>query len=572
MATSIFSLFGEIFIDNGPANKGIDETTKKGASMGDKLKSGFATAGKAAMAVGTAAVAAGTAMYGLVESTSEYRQDLAQLEVNAKNAGAGMDGMKNILSSVGAMTGETDAAFEGLNMLLATGMTDNIDALANTLAGAALKFDGLKFEGIAEGLQETLATGAAVGPFGEMLERAGVNLEEFNEGLDGCTTEAEQQSYIMEQLAKTGLADVANGYKEANKDMMAMEDAQFKLNDALAQVATMILPVVAALITAITPLLPELLGALQLFAPILTGLLETVLPMITTLAQQLLPPILNIMQAVMPLFEVIIQTVLPPLLNILTMLLPFMAQIAEQILPVVVELITALLPVLMPIIESILPPLLELLEMLLPPLLQLLEMIIPPLTAVVETLAKVLTGVLGAAFEALRPIVEAITKVFGGLIDFITGVFTGDWEKAWNGIKDIFGGIWEGIKAAFKAPINWIIQGINAFIRGINKIKIPDWVPLVGGKGFSIGEIPLLARGGEVTSSGTAIVGDAGPELVKLNKGAEVIPLRGGQGGANITLHIEHFHNERKQDVKDLVDEVLEIAEEKLRRKEAVFA
>lgn len=90
---------------------------------------------------------------------------------------------------------------------------------------------------------------------------------------------------------------------------------------------------------------------------------------------------------------------------------------------------------------------------------------------------------------------ESIKTIFQGVIDFITGIFTGNWSRAWDGVKSVFKGIIDGIKNIFKTPINWIIDGINKFIGGINKIKIPDWVPGVGGLGFSIPKIPRLKVG-----------------------------------------------------------------------------
>lgn len=109
---------------------------------------------------------------------------------------------------------------------------------------------------------------------------------------------------------------------------------------------------------------------------------------------------------------------------------------------------------------------------------------------------------------------NSLKPIFTGITDFLTGVFTGNWRKAWNGIKSIFSGIWEGIKTAFKLPINWVIDGINAFIRGINKIKIPDWVPLVGGKGFSIAEIPRLEKGGILEKGQVGLLEGNGAEAV----------------------------------------------------------
>jgi len=102
---------------------------------------------------------------------------------------------------------------------------------------------------------------------------------------------------------------------------------------------------------------------------------------------------------------------------------------------------------------------------------------------------------IGGFLGSIVDVAKNIIGVFTGIIDFIKNFFTGNWSGAWNNIKDIFKNIADGIGNAFKAPINFIIDCINGFIRGINKIKIPDWVPVVGGKGFSIGEIPRLKVG-----------------------------------------------------------------------------
>ncbi|HAP3674059.1 TPA: phage tail tape measure protein [Enterococcus faecalis] len=140
-----------------------------------------------------------------------------------------------------------------------------------------------------------------------------------------------------------------------------------------------------------------------------------------------------------------------------------------------------------------------------------------------------ITGFIGGAMDGAVKIisdyVNAITRIFGGIIDFVTGVFTGDWSRAWQGIVDIFGGIFEGITAVAKAPINAMITLINGFLGGLNNIKIPKWVPGVGGKGFSIAKIPYLAEGGHMIN-GQAIVGEAGPELLTAKNGkTTVTPL-----------------------------------------------
>jgi len=135
---------------------------------------------------------------------------------------------------------------------------------------------------------------------------------------------------------------------------------------------------------------------------------------------------------------------------------------------------------------------------------------------------------------------DTVKEVFGGVLDALQGlfkvfegIFTGNWETMWEGVKQVFTGIWDAIEGIFKGAINFIINGINSFIEGINTIQVPDWVPGVGGKGINIQTIPLLANGGNIEKSGWTIVGDEGPELLHLNAGAQVRPLD-NTGGATI--------------------------------------
>ena len=116
--------------------------------------------------------------------------------------------------------------------------------------------------------------------------------------------------------------------------------------------------------------------------------------------------------------------------------------------------------------------------------------------------------------DFMGPIINSLEVVFLGLTSFISGVFSNNWRRAWFGVRQIFEGIVSGLEHIFKAPLNFMIDGINKFLSGIGKIKIPDWVPGVGGKGFSIPRIPRLAKGGIVSASTIANIGEAGTEAV----------------------------------------------------------
>lgn len=124
---------------------------------------------------------------------------------------------------------------------------------------------------------------------------------------------------------------------------------------------------------------------------------------------------------------------------------------------------------------------------------------------------------------AFKGLVDGALTVFGGLITFLVGVFTQDWKKAWEGVKQIFTGIWNGIVSVVEGALNIMVDGINWIVRQLNKIKfeIPSWVPGVGGKswGINISEVaqvklPRLAEGGITQGMTTAVIGEAGKEAV----------------------------------------------------------
>lgn len=164
-------------------------------------------------------------------------------------------------------------------------------------------------------------------------------------------------------------------------------------------------------------------------------------------------------------------------------------------------------------------------------------------------------------------------------------------------IKGAFSTLWDGIVKGLefaldilvsiaKAPINGVIalingaiNGINLLIGGLNKIKIdiPNWVPGLGGKkfGFNIGEIgniPYLANGG-VVSQGSAVVGEAGAELLTMVGGRAVVqPLTNNTtnhnlGGVNVTVY-----GAPGQDVRQLAGIIMDEIQSATERRGAVFA
>jgi len=198
----------------------------------------------------------------------------------------------------------------------------------------------------------------------------------------------------------------------------------------------------------------------------------------------------------------------------------------------------------------------------------------------------VLGDLLNAFFKIVGGVWDSIKSIFSGIIDFIRGVFTGDWRRAWDGVKQIFSGVFNALLTIAKAPlnaiigvINGLISGVNLIIDGLNKIniKIPDWVPVLGGKNFGfnlshLGKIAYLAQGG-ILSSGSAIVGERGPELLSMSNGRAVVqPLTNNtttnQNYGGVTLNI---YGAAGQSIQDLAEIIMDEIGDATRRREAAL-
>ena len=148
-------------------------------------------------------------------------------------------------------------------------------------------------------------------------------------------------------------------------------------------------------------------------------------------------------------------------------------------------------------------------------------------------------------FKSTLDIIHGVTTAFSGIITFLEGVFTGNWKKAWAGVKTIFKGAFEALVGFAKRPLNQVIGLVNSVISGLNGIKIPSWVPKLGGKGINLPKIPMLARGTDNWSGGIAQVHEKGGEIIDLPRGTRVYPhdksVQMARNQGNKTYKIEKF-------------------------------
>ena len=183
------------------------------------------------------ATGAYSSIAGFVEGTAEYRKQLSFLKQNAELNGFDFDKIEKQLIEVTGLTGDSSAAIEGLSNLLAAGVDERqLEEAIDSLAGAVISFpDTLKFESLADGLQETIATGAATGAFGELLERLGVDVEEFNAALEKSPTAAGDLDIALAYLAANGMQQVYEQWQKTNGAMSDAAQVQAELELELAK-------------------------------------------------------------------------------------------------------------------------------------------------------------------------------------------------------------------------------------------------------------------------------------------------------------------------------------------------
>lgn len=622
------------------AEKSLDKAGEKAQRLASKISK---TAGKVSNTfkpATKAAVGLVTAVYATVPATEELRSDLSKLDANARDNAVSVDAAREAWRAFAIQSGETDSAVEATSNLLQAGFTEsNLQKAVEGLAGAAQRFpDTLKVESLADSLQETLATGKATGAFGELLDRLGVGAENFSKQLSQCTTDAEKQNLALETLSKAGLNDTYDAWAKNNEEMLANQDANLRFQEATASLAEAVLPLVTTITEKLAVLLQwfaNLDPAVQASIGVIVGLIAAISPIAgiisgisTALAFLAANPIVLVIAGIVALIAVLVLIVtkgeeikawlagfnewlqgvfatdwteifgpiLGGVLNGFFALVKGIWDGVYQILNGVIDFIQGIFTgnweQAWSGVQQIISGVWNNITLLIRGACDLIESILLGLDSWLQGVFKTdwteifgpgLGDIINAFMKNVENTWNAIKQIFQGVIDFVKGVFTGNWKQAWQGVVNIFGGLFNNLVNMVKAPLNGIIGllngavgAINSLIGGLNSISftMPKWL---GGGHFGLSipyipSIPYLAKGG-ILSQGSAIVGEAGPELLTMmGNRAMVQPLTSNTtnqtdlGGVNITVY-----GAPGQDVRALADIIMDEMQNATERKAAVF-
>lgn len=274
-------------------------------------------------------------------------------------------------------------------------------------------------------------------------------------------------------------------------------------------------PAIQEIITTVFQVVADMWNSVlkPVFDMMLDLIVNTVIPMIVDNFQNIFLPAI---QTVWDIIKTLWETVLKPVFVAMLPVVQWLVDGVKVAMPMISDVFATVVGAIKQIWESLLKPIFELIK-------TVIETVLVP---AFQTNFNIIKEVVNVAFSAIGNIWNNTLKpVFTGIIDFIAGVFTGDWGRAWDGLVSIAGGIFEGLVTVIKTPLNLVIGLVNGFIGGLNNLKVPDWVPGIGGQGVNIGEIPYLQSGSTSFKGGFARMNEGGRgELAMLPSGTQVIP------------------------------------------------
>lgn len=506
------------------AGESLKDAGKDASNFGDYLKANAVTEGAKAIVSGLKDVA---------EESKEYMKIMASLDTSSEKAGYSAEETAATYRQLyGVLADDQTAATTTANLQALELSQEKLTQMTNAAIGAWSTYgDSIPIDGLAEAINETAKTGTVTGTLADVLNWAGVSEDEFNKKLEQAGSASERANLILQQLTDQGLAQAGEAWQANNQALVENNQAQADLQEQLAELGEKIMPIITQIINGVAQLLEWFNG-------------------LDSDTQMLILTIIGLVAAIGPLMSAF---------EGLRTLITFIVSNPIALLIAAIVALVALIAVKGDEIQAKLQQLDDFLQ-----------------NVFATDWTKIFGDELGGAINDFmffaKQSWDALKKILDGVIDFVRGVFTGDWERAWNGVKQIFAGIFDGLAMVLKAPLNAVIGMINGAISGINwVIKSVNKIPGVGDIP-TIGKIAYLAKGGVLTQ-GSAIVGEAGPELLTMSGNRAIVQPLTSQTTSNqylggLTINV---YGAPGQDINELADIISEKISDATARREAVY-
>lgn len=562
----IFKLVGSVFVDTDKANDSLAKTDKKALGLGSTLLKGVKTAGKFAIGLGAACAAGATALVGVAKKAAATtdnidkmsqkigisREAYQELDFICSQTGSNVDslrvGMKTLTNQMGACDKGTKSSAElfdklGISIYDANGKMKSQEQMLFDTMGALQKVENQT--------EKAMIANKLFGKTGSEL------MPLFN-GAAGSIEEMRQQAHDLGLVLNDESIDA--GVKLTD----TIDQVKRSFDTIMTKVGVVVMPIVQGVLDWVLtnmPLIQSVVGSVfKAIEGFVTSVCNVFIDVFSSISKALgdsgitFNDVMNGIQTVVGIcfsaIKSVWETIGAPIFDYFKDAVSRLFGHVSQYFPQIKETIGKAFNEIKNLWTNHLKPCFDTIvsvikNIVLPAFEFVFKTVIPPIIST-------FFGTFGKLWNStLKPVLENV-------VDFVKNVFSGNLSGAFRNIIEVIKGIWKGLPTVLKAPLNAVIGILNSFINKINKLKIPSWVPGIGGKGISIPNIPLLAKGGTVIGAGKAIVGEAGAELVDLPAGARVSPLTNGNGDILGTDRMLEVLNAILGELKTLNEELYE--------------
>ena len=437
---NLFELFVKIGADTTEANKGIDEVGQKTSGLGEKLKSGLATAGKVAVAgvaagataigaLGTKAVAAYAdyeQLVGGVETLFKDSQDQVMDYANNayKTAGLSANEYMETVTSFSAsllqsLGGDTSAAADKANLAI-TDMSDNANKMGTDMTSIQNAYQGfakanytmldnlkLGYGGTQAEMERLLADAEKISgikydisSYADIVDA--IHVVQTEMGITGTTAE-EAASTIQGSfgMMKSAWQNLVTGMADPDQDLGVLVG---NFTDSVVIAGNNLIPRIQELLPRIVEATTSLIGTVSEQLP---AILQTILPSLVEGATSLVTGLMNALPAVLTVIADVAPTVINTLVPALIALLP---QIVQTGIDVIVSLAQGIADALPELIPAAAEAIAEIARILTDP---------DNLSAVIDAALEIILALVDGFMDAIPTLIEVIPDIIANLVTAI---------------------------------------------------------------------------------------------------------------------------------------------------------
>ena len=590
----------------GKVEKGLDGTADSTDEAGDAMDDLGDAADDAGNKFSALTVAAGnlisqgistvisgvkdlaSTLWDMDDATEESRESQARLNAAFENSDLSTKSAKSAYKELYSIMGETDTAVEAAQQIsLLAESEQEVEKWSRLAAGVVGQFgDALQPETFFESANETLKLGEATGAYTQMLEGAGVNVDDFNSKLADCNTEQEKQELLL-RTAESILGGAGEAYRDYAGDIIAANSAQADQTDAMSKIGDAISKLKTQLLNEFAPAIEDISGEIAEFISGIDvdALADGIKNFVDTIIDNG-PTILSIIAGIAAGFAAWkITGIIQGVISALSALVPALTgataaqtglNVAMSANPIglVITLIASLVTGLITLwttnedfrnavkdiweaIKGFFVDAWEAIKSAWDACVSFFQGIWDGITNIFSKVKDTLSGWFSDAWEAVKGVFDGWGDFFSGLWDDLTGIFSGVWDWFTGIGSDIVNGIRNGISNAWDSLTSWFSNLWNSLFGNrnvnVNVTETRTTRSVDGSHAGGLDYVPYdgyiaeLHKGEMILTRAQAEMLRATPPATQFDMGSLTTALSGGVGGAqNVRLEIPLYINGRE--------------------------